>query len=123
MRSSWKGIEHDADGIARERVEVAGQVVDDELVRFSVIGDETEIEILVVIENPHFRPGSGRLAFARIVLKEVGSERCGAPVGLVELPVNDDDARGAFGGETPFETRRLEIDRCAFLRARTRANG
>jgi len=118
-----EGVEHDPEGITRARIEVAGQVVDDELVRFGVIGDGAEIEILVVIENAHFRRGAGRLAFARIVLEEVGGERRITPVGLVEPSVDDDGACGAFGGETPLETRRLEIDGCAFLRAHTSANG
>ena len=104
-------VENDAEAVAPVGAEVLLQVVDDDAARFAVFGEHTEIDGIIVVDDPHFRVERGGCALARIVLDEVTRHWSRLPCDFVEHPVELDGPGRPDGNQIPRPTRRCVIDR------------
>ena len=88
-----EGVEHDLEHVGSRGVEVLLQIADDDVGGRAVVGEDAEIQRLLVVGDAHFGLLRRRLPFVRLALQEAAGDRRVAPDRLVERAVDRDRRR------------------------------
>jgi hypothetical protein len=87
------GVEDEADGVVGAEARVAPHLRADDTIRLRVVGHHPDIEVVLVVEDCDVGLFRGRIAFARLPLRQRADLRRRTPDLLVEETV-DVDAGG-----------------------------
>ena len=99
-----KGIQNELEAVAVGERRVAAAVGDDDRCRIAVVADDTEVDGVRGVDDPHLGPFGSRPALFRLRLHEPGGRRGVGPGGIVEHGPIEDRGHGrldrGYGTET-----------------------
>ena len=118
-----EGVDDHLETVRVPGVEVLTQLVDDDFGRRRIFGEHADVDGVAVVEQLDLGLEGRRLALARIVLHEVGRQRCRCPRRLVESPVERDRPVHLGRGQAPLVARRVVVDAAVLRRLRGGQHG
>ncbi len=105
-----KAIDDDDHAVALLALEVFLQLVDHQAVRVRVEAEEADVEIVLVVEEPNFRPFRARRSRIRLPLVEIGGRGGQVPYRLIQPSVQVDRRLDGRRLRDPSRPNRFVVD-------------